>query len=1008
MVDFFQRREPAQRKKAVDSKRRPEDRKLIGQEETETDLQEETASIHPLNAAQLSQELTDKERAQAIEALAFLKEIRQKPQTSTVLPEQIGRYSIIRSIGRGGFAEVFLAEDKELDRKVALKVPLFDSLRNQLGGLRFEREAKLVASLVHPQIVPVFEYGEVASIRFIAFGWVDGPNLSSWIKTNGRVNFRTAALIVKHLCEAVHHAHQRGIVHRDLKPGNVLVDEGEQVTKDPVWKRLRITDFGLARNLEVSDVTLTQDGQLVGTPAYMSPEQAKGEIEVRAACDVHALGVILYELITGTVPFTGETNLSVIRAVETEVPKPPRRLDNSIPKDLDAICQKCLCKSPSDRYATAFELAEELTAFLGNRPVKARPPNPLQRVSRWAANNRKLALAVSFAFASLVIGLGISIWQRNVALAESVRANRESQRAVVEAERASSNLASMYRAIDLMLDESKGAQQTVSAAQRRLLIEIVNLQQNTSADRDAVDYWPTRLESLSRAIRIHRYLGKYEQCEELYSECSPLFEELNFAKLTPDDLKVCWSATEQIFSSCIFAERRLNKPERTLQVIEEFSQVIVRSKTVHDPLDLVRLNLFVLDQKCNVFVRMNELDTAMDYSRKACVLAEPYLSRMTKPGFVNRLAYQLATVYANKARVFSMAGQKDQAAASTKTAIELLHSYRPDNQNIESKTKSLALQKMIAAQYATSPGSAEKSLLDEAVKEFESIVEKYPSDIYSKEVLTAAYVASVTLMEKMKKSSPGHAISTTEALINLDKIDKLAEQGLLNTFDGRSRFLSAVKKKVELLLELDQYDLAYAAAARAVDTVESFKHAESSSERVRDTALGAWLDLAKCQLAKNDLGDFLATVKKIKRFIKAENQVAVSKPSSMTERRGHRLAWALRHESRALAELGQYDEAIDLVRQHYLLIFPSGKYEGHARYRSSAECMGIVLGLWAESGGTTEESFVQAKTDAIQWLDIGMQNGIYLTEKMCRKKAFDPFRSDERFISILTRLSERN
>jgi len=213
----------------------------------------------------LVDDLSPQEREQAIAALAFLNEAKgpaaNVQASPTQLPERIGRYSIIRSLGRGGFAEVFLAHDEELDRRVALKVPLFDSSRNEAARQRFEREAKLAASLGHPKIVPVFEFGDLGAIRFIAFEWCDGPTLSRWIADNGHVDSQTAAQIVMHLAEAVQHAHQRGIVHRDLKPGNVLVDSSEAVSGEPVWDRLRITDFGLARNFETRDVTLTHDGQ---------------------------------------------------------------------------------------------------------------------------------------------------------------------------------------------------------------------------------------------------------------------------------------------------------------------------------------------------------------------------------------------------------------------------------------------------------------------------------------------------------------------------------------------------------------------------------------------------------------------------------------------------------------------------------------------------------------------------------------------------------------------------
>ena len=398
--------------------------------ETPVDLRDETALVEKSDSVnELTRDILPDEVAQAREAIAFLKEVRAETRRSSQLPATIGKYSIVRSLGRGGFAEVFLAEDEELDRRVALKVPLFDSTTNEAGRQRFEREAKLAASLGHPQIVPVYEYGDLGPVRFIAFAWCDGPNLTDWIANNGSVDFETAAKMVHCLAEAVQHAHQRGIVHRDLKPGNVLVDNSEESKDKPVWERLRITDFGLARNFDSHDATLTQDGQLLGTPAYMAPEQAGSGADVGPAADIWSLGMILLELLTGQLPFRKPEILATIKAIcDDSVPR-ARKLRPDVPSGLDAITNLCLRKNPRDRYESAHDLSEDLRRWSSGEPVKAKPQTSLSTFAMWIRRNPALAGLIGLTIASLTIGLGVSIWQRNVAMVNLREATAQTDRA---------------------------------------------------------------------------------------------------------------------------------------------------------------------------------------------------------------------------------------------------------------------------------------------------------------------------------------------------------------------------------------------------------------------------------------------------------------------------------------------------------------------------------------------------------------------------------------------------
>lgn len=403
-------------------------------EETPPNLNQETIPAESVERAAASDDTNDlpaglspEERSRAANALSFLRDVRAA-KASHQLPASIGRYTIERSLGRGGFAEVFLAHDPELDRRVALKVPLLNTAHNDEVRQRFEREARLAATLGHPQIVPVYEYGQSGPLKFIAFAWCNGVTLSDWMNQNSPLDFRTCAEIVCHLADAVQHAHQRGIVHRDLKPTNVLV-EASDVAIAPVWEQVRITDFGLARSSEADEAVLTQDGRIVGTPAYMSPEQASSQSDVGPAADIWALGMMLFELLTNQLPFRRDDMLATVRAITDEPVPRVRFLRSDVPAGLDAIVDLCLRKAPSDRYDSAHELAEDLRRWLNGEPVHARPLSPISKAVMWMRRNPLPAASIAITFAALGLGLSIALWQRNEALTNLREVRAQTSRA---------------------------------------------------------------------------------------------------------------------------------------------------------------------------------------------------------------------------------------------------------------------------------------------------------------------------------------------------------------------------------------------------------------------------------------------------------------------------------------------------------------------------------------------------------------------------------------------------
>jgi predicted Ser/Thr protein kinase/mono/diheme cytochrome c family protein len=300
-------------------------------------------------------------------------------------------YEIIRIIDHGGMGVVYEACQLELGRTVAVKMISGVRLRPKTVA-RFRAEAEAAARLHHPNIVHIIQFGEVNGRPFFSMEYVGGGNLADLL-TRTRPAPRQAAELVETLARAAQVAHERGIVHRDLKPSNVmLADDGTP----------KIADFGLAKRLD-DDSNHTHTGEVLGTPSYMAPEQAEGKKDqIGPHTDVYALGAILFELLAGRPPFQGTSPLDSLRLVMSQEPTPPSRLVPEVPRDLEAICLKCLEKAPAHRYGSALALADDLHRFLAGQPVIARHIGPLQRGWKWV---RRHPQAVALIAALTVLGL---------------------------------------------------------------------------------------------------------------------------------------------------------------------------------------------------------------------------------------------------------------------------------------------------------------------------------------------------------------------------------------------------------------------------------------------------------------------------------------------------------------------------------------------------------------------------------------------------------------------------
>lgn len=874
--------------------------------------------------------------------------------------QDIGRYEIIRPIADGGFARVFLARDPALDREVALKVPKPDVLVSDEARVRFQREARAAAMLSHPSIVPVFEAGNDGPIFWIASEYCDGSTLSEWIKGRGNENIdlQESVAIMAELASAIQHAHMRGILHRDLKPDNILLKTGD----GDVSERIQVTDFGLACHLDSTDATLTIAGAIMGTPAYMSPEQARGDHDLTAQTDVFSLGVIFYELLTGQRPFVKSTHIATLKAIELEQPLSPRKINNRLPRDLEAVCEKALSKEMSTRYATAHELAEDLNRWREGKPVVARRITRWQRVLRWSRRNPLPAGAISFAACSLMVGFSIAFWQWS-------NSSRSSAMAESQSNRASGHLGRIAVIVDNLLGEIENSVHAgqLTDQQRTRLNDILKIQEELIVD-EADD--PASLRNTMRAYtnvtRIHLVLGENVKCQDIAAKGQKWLEdfegwERGSADIDREMLGLIIDMQLDHVQSCCES----NRGEEGIKTVEWLDWMLDQYSFLATEREILYYRLQFANHRGLALRSANQPDASL----KEHVRAQGIGETLVEIGDLNRdeivaiasnlgdLADRLASQFQNT--------RAETASAEAAVILEIGSESYPDDLKIRELKGTnhnywaLTLRQLKKAENAMTQ-------IDLAIGEFEELVRIVPNNL--------SYIESLALALRRKSRILRRTGRFDEALAVIDEAIGLEDDGLGHSLQGKGLLVSLWFVQARILRSQGNRDGCLESAKKAIELGDAAfaDHPELLDWRV--FVNGARFELLYVHLKNGDIEEFVDVANDA--LLEVETLLLFD-PSP---RRFHNLirgqVWALTQNSKQLGQLGRWADAIEAA-EAILHVEYERSANGKQRYLEVAALFGDLSKQMANCEEPDEVALDSLQQKCLDHLESALRiNGI--------------------------------
>jgi tetratricopeptide (TPR) repeat protein len=730
--------------------------------------------------------------------------------------------ALVDVLGAGGMGVVFKARQATLDRDVAVKF-LGDAHRADSGQReRFLQEARAVARLRHPNLVQVYEFGEVPAARgttsqpYLVLEYVSGGSLADLLRGSPQPPGE-AARLVEALADAIHYAHQQGVIHRDLKPANVLLAfsreppasacsalAGGSRLSDVVPK---VTDFGLAKFLASND--LTHSGDVLGTPSYMAPEQAAGRSgPITAAVDIYGLGAILYEALTGRPPFAAATADATLGLVRKDEPVPPRRLQPTVPRDLETICLKCLRKEPGRRYASAQELAGDLRRFRAGEPIQARPVGTGERVVVWCRRRPAVAGLLTALVLVFLAGFSGVLWQwqrasRNAAEAEQNAAafRRERDTARQEKERAEGHLRWVHRRVDvlnrlgrdllrrpgqyrtgqavleevlafyqeLLPEEGNDPKVRREAAQLFRQVADVHLTLGQAAKAaDARAREASLLSSLleeepaSKALRIQladshrsrgnalRDLGKAREARAAYDRAAELHEEL--LREFPDEplYQVALANTLLNTATLLSPQDQAEELEALYRCALELDRAAVHAAPAN-PKYNAELALVLEDQGL-FFLETGRGSEARDAVCEALAIHQKVLSGGRLKGYIERY---VARNFVSLGRVLAAAGQAQEAEQSYQKAVNLLDplvAAMPESAIPRADlARTLAGQADLLKELGRVPDAEQTRR--RVIREYEKLNADFPEDPDHRRGLVQSYLELVRLLWELGRQS---------------------------------------------------------------------------------------------------------------------------------------------------------------------------------------------------------------------------------------------------------------